>query len=145
MIKVATAELLKWQKATKGVCFKTSQVIQFKDSSLCSAMKILTGILLVLLSHALDFGFASPARDGGRIVGGFPIPLSAAPYQISLLYRGYHQCGGKAHLTVNQQVWVCSNEQTNELRIKTWVLVEVKYISEFVKVKWFIIQSLFCC
>lgn len=67
-------------------------------------MKTLTGILLVFFSHALDFGLASPARDGGRIVGGFPIPLSAAPYQVSLLYRGYHTCGGKTHLTVNQEV-----------------------------------------
>lgn len=65
-------------------------------------MKFLTGIVLFFLSHTLSNGLVLPSRGGGRIVGGFPIPLSEAPYQISLLYRGFHTCGGKTHLNTNE-------------------------------------------
>ncbi|XP_049548434.1 trypsin-3-like [Anopheles darlingi] len=31
---------------------------------------------------------------GNRIVGGFAIDISETPYQVSLQYRGSHNCGG---------------------------------------------------
>lgn len=56
-------------------------------------MKALTGIILFFCSHALTNGFKlEPKVPGrGRIVGG---TIIVAPYQVSLLYRGYHRCGG---------------------------------------------------
>lgn len=59
-------------------------------------MKFLSGVLLILLSNVIVKGYLIPSRkDGGsRIVGGIPIPLTEAPYQVSLLYGNYHTCGG---------------------------------------------------
>jgi trypsin len=59
-------------------------------------MEILKVFSLVLLVH---FGFGmklnqeSSLKDG-KIVGGEVIPLSDAPYQVSLEYRTYFFCGG---------------------------------------------------
>lgn len=57
-------------------------------------MKVITGILVFCLVQSLSYGLKPSDRNGGRIVGGVPIPLSEAPYQVSLLNRGYHICGG---------------------------------------------------
>lgn len=62
-------------------------------------MKFLTVTVLFFLSHSLNYGLALPNRGGGRIVGGFPIPLSEAPYQVSVLLGGIHSCGGRKSST----------------------------------------------
>lgn len=59
-------------------------------------MKIATFILIV---YFLTFVAANRVRrylnyDGGRIVGGEEIRIEEVPYQASLLYFGYHICGG---------------------------------------------------
>lgn len=35
-----------------------------------------------------------------RIVGGFPIPITRAPYQVSLMRRKFHICGGKPYTEI---------------------------------------------
>lgn len=59
-------------------------------------MKFFTGILLFFLSSSPGHGFLLPSRNegGSRIVGGISVPISAAPYQVSLLFNGFHMCGG---------------------------------------------------
>ena len=60
-------------------------------------MKALLGFLLLVSLEASSYSFIlpdGPDRGGGRIVGGVVIQLSQAPYQVSLLYRGGHMCGG---------------------------------------------------
>lgn len=35
-----------------------------------------------------------------RIVGGFPIPITKAPYQVSLMRRKFHICGGEPYTKI---------------------------------------------
>lgn len=58
-------------------------------------MKLLKGLFL-LFPVVLSFGSSNAAsvKSEGRIVGGFEIPLSEAPYQVSILYMQSHVCGG---------------------------------------------------
>jgi hypothetical protein len=52
------------------------------------------GLLFAIVSYATCPGVDAVERGEGRIVGGVPIPLSDAPYQVSLLYQQWHICGG---------------------------------------------------
>lgn len=55
-------------------------------------------ILFCLLDACLGMSMMnsteSESEPEEKIVGGQQIPLSRAPYQVSLQYKGYHQCGG---------------------------------------------------
>lgn len=57
-------------------------------------MKIITLILFSSLAISIVSGQRGGRSDGGRVVGGEDIKIYEAPYQASLLYYGYHICGG---------------------------------------------------
>lgn len=57
-------------------------------------------IRLVLLFSFVSLSLTQKTRrtnddgSGGRIVGGMDVRIEEAPYQASLMYFGYHICGG---------------------------------------------------
>lgn len=60
-------------------------------------MKFIAPILLLSLSSMILCQRSSRSNslgNGGRIVGGENIWIEEAPYQASLMYFGYHICGG---------------------------------------------------
>lgn len=63
--------------------------------------------LILFFSHAITtiFGYRGGRSDSfgidGKIVGGEEIKIYEAPYQVSLLYYGYHSCGGAIISKVN--------------------------------------------
>jgi hypothetical protein len=67
------------------------------------------GLLLAIATYATCPGANALERGDGRIVGGVPIPLSDAPYQVSLLFRGSHICGGEETIF---KFKLCSRYQT---------------------------------
>lgn len=81
-------------KIIKAFSLSASRVTVLEKFPQDAAMKTFTAILMFALTQTLSYGLSVPDRSGGRIVGGAEIPLSEAPYQVSLLYRGSHTCGG---------------------------------------------------
>lgn len=62
-----------------------------------SASWILVLKLLLVINTSLalkEISENQTSSDDSRIVGGEVIPLSHAPYQVSMQYRTYHICGG---------------------------------------------------
>lgn len=57
-------------------------------------MKLLVGIILLCVFEIIQTAVVPERSDGGRIVGGVPITISQAAYQVSLLYKTSHICGG---------------------------------------------------
>jgi secreted trypsin-like serine protease len=61
-------------------------------------MKLLALVFYCFLTISVTFGQRGGRSDsygnGGRIVGGEDIQIFEAPYQVSLMYYGYHMCGG---------------------------------------------------
>lgn len=60
-------------------------------------MKLFTFIAIFSIAIFQAFclrGDRLQSKDGGRIVGGEDIRAEEAPYQASLMYFGYHICGG---------------------------------------------------
>lgn len=57
------------------------------------SLVILLFILVASSSAKNSFSLKLPERNGGRIVGGDTIPISSAPYQVSLQLQAQHMCG----------------------------------------------------
>lgn len=45
-------------------------------------------------TFSLTLTFPAAPRPDGKIVGGFPINITAVPWQVALLYNGGQRCGG---------------------------------------------------
>lgn len=65
-------------------------------------MKVLAAVILLSINLSVIDGAAFIPR-GGKIVGGVEIDLKLAPYQVSLLYRSYHTCGGELNSVERDQ------------------------------------------
>lgn len=64
-----------------------------KDSPSFFGLVMLISIAGSSIAHLVPLE-SGVGRNGGRIVGGELIPISSAPYQISLQYKAQHSCGG---------------------------------------------------
>lgn len=67
----------------KAFEIEVSQILCFEMKFFVASVVILSAFVGLSLSHL-----------EGRIIGGFPINITEAPYQVSLNLRGSHYCGG---------------------------------------------------